>query len=155
MLLKKSLIALFVTLFFISCSDNDSENLISGENATITQQIHKLVNQHRASIGKSELTLNNEVSVIALKHTKYMIGISKINHDMFDDRFKEMQNLDNAKSAAENVASHQKTAEEVVNAWLNSSGHRKNIEGNYTHTGIGVEKNSAGHYYFTQLFYSK
>ncbi|WP_299121012.1 CAP domain-containing protein [uncultured Tenacibaculum sp.] len=155
MLLKKSLIALFVTLFFISCSDNDSENIISGEHAEITQQIHKLVNQHRVSKGKSELTFSNEASVIALKHTKYMIGLNQINHDKSDDRFKELQNLDNAMAFAENVAALQKTAEEVVNAWLNSNGHRKNIEGNYTHTGIGVEKNSAGHYYFTQLFYSK
>jgi len=42
-----------------------------------------------------------------------------------------------------------------VNSWLNSSGHKKNIEGNYSHTGVGIAKNQYGTLYFTQIFVKK
>lgn len=155
MLLKNTFITLLAALLFISCSSDSSDNLNLEENVSIAQKIHSLVNEYRVSKGKSQLIFSKNASAIALKHTKYMISVKKISHDKFDDRFKELQNLDNAIGAAENVASHQKTAEQVVQAWINSNGHRKNIEGDYTYTGIGVDKNNSGNYYFTQLFYSK
>ena len=46
-------------------------------------------------------------------------------------------------------------AKQVVNMWLNSDGHRKNIEGNYNLTGIGVVKGKDGALYFTQIFVNK
>jgi len=156
MLLKNTFFALLATLLFVSCSSDSSDKLIKDvESLAVVQGIHKLVNEHRVSIGKSKLTLNDGASKIALKHTEYMISINDINHDNKDDRFSELQTLDNARSFAENVAARQRTAAEVVQAWLNSPGHKRNIEGDYTHTGIGVKKNNEGHYYFTQLFYAK
>ncbi|WP_255554392.1 CAP domain-containing protein [Tenacibaculum sp. AHE15PA] len=92
---------------------------------------------------------------IAIEHTQYMIDKNKISHDNFDTRFIEVRNLVNAVSFGENVASRQRNAQEVVTVWLNSPGHRENIEGNYTHTGIGIKKDSKNNYYFTQLFYAK
>jgi uncharacterized protein YkwD len=52
--------------------------------------------------------------------------------------------------AAENIASGYASAEAVLNGWLNSSGHRANIEnGSYTHHGIGyVEEGN----YWTHVF---
>jgi len=40
----------------------------------------------------------------------------------------------------------------AVSGWLNSTGHRNNIEGNYDLTGVGVAKSSDGKYYLTQMF---
>ncbi|MGA1825447.1 MAG: CAP domain-containing protein [bacterium] len=40
----------------------------------------------------------------------------------------------------------------VVERWLNSPGHKKNIEGNYNLTGIGVVQANNLTYYFTQIF---
>ena len=58
-----------------------------------------------------------------------------------------------AKSVGENVAYGYKTAEEVVNAWLNSPKHRALIESkNYTHFGISTEASETGSNYFTQMF---
>lgn len=62
------------------------------------------------------------------------------------------------RAAAENVAYNRGYTDPVAKAvegWLNSSGHRRNIEGNYNLTGIGVAKNSQGAYYFTQIFILK
>ena len=57
-------------------------------------------------------------------------------------------------SAAENIAYGQKTPEIVMNAWMNSSGHRANIlSKNVEYIGVGVVY-SNGIYYWTQLFAS-
>ncbi len=57
-------------------------------------------------------------------------------------------------SAAENIAYGQRTPEIVMNAWMNSSGHRANIlSKNVEYIGVGVVY-SNGIYYWTQLFAS-
>jgi uncharacterized protein YkwD len=56
-------------------------------------------------------------------------------------------------SAGENIAQGQRSPEEVVQAWMNSEGHRANImNGDYTHIGVGY--NESGNYW-TQMFISK
>jgi uncharacterized protein YkwD len=40
-----------------------------------------------------------------------------------------------------------------MTGWLNSSGHKANIEGNFAHISIATIKDSQGRYYYTQLFY--
>ncbi len=42
----------------------------------------------------------------------------------------------------------------AVNAWLASTGHRQNIEGDYHLTGVGVASpdNDSLTFYFTQIF---
>ena len=53
----------------------------------------------------------------------------------------------------ENIAMGQRTAYQVVNAWMNSSGHRSNIlNKNYEYIGVGVYRN--GSVYWTQIFSS-
>ena len=80
-------------------------------------------------------------------------GKSPFGHDGFRQRIdrinKEMGPLH---VAAENVASGPMTAREVVDGWLNSPGHRRNIEGNFKLTGIGLATGSGGMIYFTQIF---
>lgn len=54
------------------------------------------------------------------------------------------------KTAGENIAQGQRTPEEVVQAWMNSEGHRKNIlSDKFTHIGVGYQQN--GHHW-TQMF---
>ena len=58
-------------------------------------------------------------------------------------------------SAGENIASGQKTPEEVIAAWMNSDGHRGNmLNPKFKYIGIGVSLDSKGVLYWTQLFYS-
>ncbi|CAM1364861.1 conserved exported protein of unknown function [Tenacibaculum soleae] len=152
---KKYILPLICFLIFFSCSDNTSNEIDNVEDSSITEEVHKLINEHRISIGKNTLVFDNQVADIAIEHTEYMISKNKISHDGFDARFAQVRALVNAMSFAENVAYKQNSAQKVVTGWLSSAGHRANIEGDYTHTGIGVLKNASGNYYFTQLFYSK
>ena len=54
------------------------------------------------------------------------------------------------RTAGENIAYGQRTPQAVVNAWMNSSGHRANIL-NASYTQIGVGYVAAGNYW-TQMF---
>ena len=61
----------------------------------------------------------------------------------------------NYMSAGENIAYGQRTPEEVMNAWMNSQGHRENIlNSRYTSIGVGCYQSSNGTLYWTQLFIS-
>ena len=56
-------------------------------------------------------------------------------------------------SAGENIAQGQRTPEEVVQAWMNSAGHRANILNNgFTHIGVGYVESGN---YWTQQFITK
>jgi len=53
----------------------------------------------------------------------------------------------------ENIAAGQGTPEAVVNAWMNSSGHRANIlSSNFSKIGVGYVTSSSGRPYWTQIF---
>lgn len=137
----------------VSCSkDEDPEKI---EALTISEEILQLVNAHRASIGEHPLAVNNLATQLAEEHTYYMIAQNDISHDNFNERSDRLFDEENATRTGENVAYGQQSAKAVMEAWLDSSGHRANIEGDFTHIGIGVIKNSSGVYYFTQIFLKK
>jgi|TARA_R100000306_G_scaffold29587_1_gene32422 uncharacterized protein YkwD len=167
-LLKTSLLAMVLFCTVSSCSKDDTAvveeetanysidvNLANETDWQMANEILDLVNQHRASQGLETLKRDQQyASAYAVDHTFYMIDLEEINHDHFDVRKKGLKDR-GAKIVGENVAFGYPTAEEVVNAWLNSPGHRANIEGSYTHSGFGVIQAPDGRYYFTQLFYKK
>ncbi len=149
--------ACFTVLFFnISCSnDDDSLDIEQQEALSIAEEILQLVNTHRASINKEPLAINDLATKLAEEHTRYMIAQNDISHDDFDKRSDRLIKEEKAFRTGENVAYGQQSAKAVMEAWINSSGHRANIEGDFTHIGIGVIKNSSGVYYFTQIFLKK
>lgn len=141
----------FAVLFaFVSCSKDD--DIEKPEAITMAEEILQLVNAHRASIGRVALSYDTLANNLAYDHTLYMIEQNDISHDDFEERADILFGEGNANSVGENVAYGQRSAKAVMEAWLNSSGHRKNIEGDFTHIGIAVVKNTSGTYYFTQLF---
>lgn len=156
-------------LVITSCSKEDSVEvevetnkydidlaLAQKNDSQMSSEILSLVNLHRTSLGLSTLSIDDQyASAFAVDHTEYMIEKEQINHDNFGYRSEGIKYHDNAQVVGENVAYGYDTAEAVVNAWLNSPGHKTIIEGNYTHTGFGVMKSAEGRSYFTQLFYRK
>lgn len=151
-----SCFTLFVML--TSCSENEvsnEETTTIPETLTIAEEILQLVNDHRLSIGQNPLQTDDLATILAIEHTNYMIAQNDISHDDFNERSNRLITEANATRTGENVAVGQRTAQEVMTAWLNSTGHRRNIEGDFTHIGIGAIQNSSGRYYFTQLFLKK
>ncbi len=148
----RSLLILVLSLVMFSCSEDDG-SIDTPNEISVVDEILSLVNQHRRDQGLSILEKNNTAEQLAIDHSKYMISQGRISHDNRDAKFQTLQEKENARSFGENVASGQNSAQSVMTGWLNSSGHRANIEGNYTHIGIAAVKDENGRYYYTQIFY--
>ena len=131
-----------------------SNNEQTSDLSSIEQDILAKLNQHRRSKGLSLLKKNAVISAEAAKHSQQMAsGKTSFGHEGFDSRVQRISNqLGPVRRSAENVASGSKTADDVVRGWLNSPGHRQNIEGDFNLTGIGLARNRKGVLYFTQLF---
>ncbi|HZG26289.1 MAG TPA: CAP domain-containing protein [Chitinophagaceae bacterium] len=116
-----------------------------------------LINQHRQNKGLAPLQMNNAISAEAEKHSSDMAARSVVfGHDGFENRVKKItQQIGGVRASAENVANGQLSAKEVVEGWLKSPGHRRNIEGNFTLTGIGVVPDKKGTLFYTQIFVRK
>ena len=120
---------------------------------TMESDILKYVNEDRLALGLSALQMNEMESSLATKHSQDMsIGKVKFGHDGFNARAKAIQKTLGSTEVGENVAEGSMTAREVVDGWLHSPGHKKNIEGNFTLTGIGYATDKKGNIYFTQIF---
>ena len=122
--------------------------------APTASEILKYVNQYRHSKHLSPLEANSFISSIALEHSHNMLtGKTRFGHDGFRERIDRIKkHFKTLHVAAENVASGPMSAREVVDGWLHSPGHRKNIEGDFKYTGIGLASRRDGMIYFTQLF---
>jgi uncharacterized protein YkwD len=120
----------------------------------MSTEILRLVNQHRRAIGRPPLQANSFISSVALGHSRDMLaGRTPFGHDGFRDRVNRIRKkLGPLHVAAENVASGPMSAREVVDGWLHSPGHRRNIEGDFKLTGIGLAFGHNGNIFFTQIF---
>ena len=126
----------------------------SDATASMSADILRYVNAHRRSKGLKPLQANSFISSVALGHSRDMLaGRTPFGDDGFHTRIDRIKKHFGAlRVAAENVASGPMSAREVVDGWLHSPGHRRNIEGDFTLTGIGLAKRGDGMIYFTQIF---
>jgi len=118
-------------------------------------EILRLINDHRRSIGKPALVKSQVIWEQANMHSQNMASKKvPFGHDGFADRIAAIRAaLGASGSAAENVAAGYGSAAAVVNGWLGSAGHRANIEGNSMRTGVSAVKSGDGVWYYTQIFY--
>jgi uncharacterized protein YkwD len=147
-----------------SCSKENLEEVDSANLTTklapvnyssIELDVLELVNAYRSQQGLPELLYLDESSVEAAGHNDHMIENNEVCHDFFGSRYEALVKSVSAKSVSENVASGFRTAEAVVNAWIKSDGHRKNMEGEHTHFGISVKEGKDGELYYTNIFVKK
>lgn len=122
----------------------------------IENQVIALTNQERAKHGLPALKANWELSRVARYKSQDMSDKNFFSHTSptYGSPFEMIKNFGISSSAsAENIAQGQSTAQEVVNSWMNSSGHRANIlNGSFTEIGVGYDRD--GHYW-TQMFIKK
>lgn len=126
----------------------------SNEEDTLAEQVVKLVNEERAKRGLSPLTIEKSIESAALvraKETEVSFSHTRPDGSSFSSALKE-QGV-SYKGAGENIAWGQKSPEAVMQAWMNSDGHRANIlNAKFTKIGVGYYQNSQGTNYWTQLF---
>ena len=135
---------------------SQEENNTNTSVSSYEKQVVDLVNAERAKNGLSALTLDTSVSKVARVKSQDMATNNYFSHESPTyGRAGDMLKQFGIKYTAwgENIASGQKTPQEVVTAWMNSSGHRANIlASDFTKIGVGYAKNSNGKAYWTQMF---
>lgn len=124
-----------------------------------TNKVIELVNAER-----------NKQGLPALKADKQLAQLAVVKaNDMFDHHYFEHYSPNygyawdlaglfdySFTTIGENIARNYKTPESVVQAWLKSPSHKKNIlNDTYTNIGIACLSNDNGEYYWVQLFSSK
>ncbi|MGO5113907.1 CAP domain-containing protein [Candidatus Avoscillospira sp. LCP25S3_F1] len=126
----------------------------SGSVSSLERQVVALVNQERAAYGLAPLTLSTDLSDGARLKSKDMRDNRYFDHNSptYGTPFEMMRTLGiTYRSAAENIAMGYRTAEAVVNGWMNSAGHRANIlSDKYTEIGVGHVDG-----YWTQWFVNR
>ena len=125
----------------------------SGPN-NIEKGILYYVNLHRHSMGMPLLQMNKIESAVAAQHSRDMAsGRTPFGHMGLQSRVDAItRQVGPVASTGENVALGQRSPQEVVADWLQSPGHRRNIEGDFKFTGIGLARDSKGVIYYTQIF---
>lgn len=116
-------------------------------------EVIRLVNEERKANGLAALKPDWELSRVARYKSKDMAERKYFSHTSptYGSPFEMMKTFGIFyRTAGENIAMGQRTPKEVVNAWMNSSGHRANIL-NSSFTAIGVGYVANGNYW-TQMF---
>lgn len=125
-----------------------SDTVLNYENEVI-----RLVNEIRVENGLKPLTTNWELSRIARYKSEDMSDNRYFSHTSptYGTPFQMIRAFGlSYRSAGENIAYRQRMPAAVVDAWMNSSGHRANIL-NASYTQIGVGYCAIGNYW-TQMF---
>lgn len=141
--------------------ESSHEDQIETGNGTTTgaaesseaREVLNIVNQERAKQGLKPLELSDKLTSIANMKASDMANNNYFSHTSptYGSPFEMLQRFGvNYTSAGENIAAGQKTAQEVMSAWLHSSGHRANIMNpNYTQLGVGYDASGS---HWVQLF---
>ena len=166
--MKTTLLRAIVPMAFlftlISCSSNETEETSAAKPQLIQDydynsdelQLADLINEHRVSLGLNPLQLINHVSYKSEEHNEYMIAKKVVNHDLFSQRSENIIEVLGAVKVNENVAYNFVSSNSALNAWLNSPGHKANIEGSFTHFGISIRADqTTGKKYYTNIFIKK
>ena len=124
--------------------------------AAFEQEVIRLVNEIRAENGLKALTYDWELARVARYKSQDMKDNRYFSHTspVYGTPFQMMKNFGiSYRSAGENIARGYATPQAVVNAWMNSSGHRANIlNGGFTRIGVGYVADGN---YWTQMFISR
>lgn len=154
-MINQFLILLFsflLALFPINgCEDDPVSTSDSNLLNDIEKEVYHLINLHRARIGLTPLEWNDIIAGECRAHSIDMANSKTINHVGFYERVNRIKAKISWSWAGENVA-YNYSAKDAVIAWLNSSGHKSNIESNSNLTGVGVAFDEDSVIYFTQIF---
>lgn len=122
--------------------------------AEYAEAVVRLVNQERAKAGLNSLSVNQAAAAAANVRAGEIAGTfshTRPDGSAFSTALDE-QNVAYY-AAGENIAYGQRSAEQVMESWMNSSGHRANIlNAQYTAIGVGVHRSASGTLYWVQLF---
>jgi uncharacterized protein YkwD len=127
--------------------------------ADLADRVVELVNDHRASLGLRRLTVSRTLTTAATWKARHMAAKGYFDHDdpgspgrSFAERLQDC-NAAGGGMWGENIAYGQGSARSVLQSWLRSAGHRRNIErSQFGLIGVGVAAADDGTLYWVQDF---
>lgn len=161
---KTAIIIMFLMIFWmvqVNATTVEPETYIYNIKGTRdyekAYEIAEMVNAERRSRGLSEYQIDSHLMDCAMIRAAEIAVRYDIEHlRPTGEVWYTLLDLTRFNGAGENIAAHQASITEVMNAWMNSEGHRKNIldEWGYDFNamGIGVFKSELGLYYWVQWF---
>lgn len=117
-------------------------------------QVISLVNLERAAQGLPAMKTNDRLQQAAQARAQEIAQVFSHNRPDGTSCFTVLTEygVSGFFTAGENIAAGQSTPEQVMNDWMNSSGHRANIlNGDFDTIGVGCAKTGSG-IYWVQLF---
>ena len=126
---------------------------------TPTEGILRLTNDHRKAHKMPELLRNDKLAESAQQHAEEMSGVApsgKFAHFSHEGAMERFERTGLACiNCAENLArvhGHDDIPAAVVNGWIESPGHRRNLVGPFNVCGIGVSTNGEGVTVVSQVY---
>lgn len=132
------------------------DNNIPSDISALENEVIRLVNIEREKAGINALIQNRELMKVARMKSQDFIDKNYFSHT--SPTYGTVSNMLETfgipfTAVAENIANGQRNAEEVMNSWMNSPGHRANIlSSTYNQIGVGVARDSNGKLFWTQIF---
>ncbi len=124
----------------------------------VMSEMFTLTNTERTRGGLTVLHANAQLNQAAQIHADQMVAAGRIDHVLPDARYPTMQDRLAAagyrwRAAGENVASGHRNATHVLDAWMETAGHRANIlNDTFTEIGVGYAVDGTGRPYYVQVF---
>ena len=112
--------------------------------------MYNQINAARGNAGKGSLSFDTGIQYIAVNWSDHMAGTQVLAHN--PNYGSQIGAVRNFRSAAENVGrGYQKDT--LFQAFMNSSGHRANILGDFSHVTVGCVTDGNGQLWVTQNFW--
>ena len=126
----------------------------SGGVQEAAEAVASLVNAARRDAGLSELELDADLCAAAQARAQEIAQSFSHTRPDGSSCFTILEEFGiSYRAAGENIAMGQRTPEEVMDGWMNSSGHRANIlNGTFTSIGVGYYVDGAGAAHWVQIF---
>lgn len=142
-----------------SSSAETSDVVSSQSESEFEQEVLRLTNEVRAENGLEPVEADSSLQSVADAKSQDMIENDYFAHESptYGSPFEMMQEFGvSYDGAGENIAAGQNTPQDVVDAWMDSPGHRDNIlNPDFTHIAIGYEEGGEYGEYWTQMFLEK
>ncbi|WP_158633666.1 CAP domain-containing protein [Tautonia sociabilis] len=112
-------------------------------------------NAIRTARGLPPLSWSPTLADAAREHSSGLVSLGRLRHKGHDgsspaDRVERRGYA--FRSVGENIASGQETVEEVMEGWMNSPGHRRNILGDFEELGASRREDEGGRPYWCVVF---
>lgn len=141
----KSIVGLFLVLLIASpdfANEEVSQDSNQGILKKVESEVVRLTNQFRARFGRSQLKVDSRLVETSRRHCKWMTRVQRMVHSRLF-----------APVCAENIAKGQRSAQQVVNAWIRSAGHRANLlRTSHKSIGVAAYQTPGGTIYWCQQF---